>query len=229
MARLIYINNEKYNKKSFTNRLKKISSLPVGKTIINQGDIAFLKEAISYNPSWKKILDKYPSSVFKITKKKFQRSPVKGIVMVTPSNKQIWIGKQRLLDFVFPRRINELKEKRNRSISALRQIVDDQILDYRKQVNDQINKKSARCAISGKFLYFGEFHIDHKIPFKELVENWCRHNAIDLENIETICRGTRCRLKDKNLANDFYEYHKENAILQPTTIESNLKKGSKIL
>jgi hypothetical protein len=84
-----------------------------------------------------------------------------------------------------------------------------------------------KCAISGEVLNAGEFHIDHKYAFKNIVEEFCRSYKIDLENLDVYCRGTKCYLRDTNLAEAFFDYHTMNASLQAVTAKENLKKGSK--
>ena len=84
-----------------------------------------------------------------------------------------------------------------------------------------------RCPISHDFLDATKFHIDHKYPFKNLVEEWAREERVDLENIDVYCRGTKCYFKDTNLAESWFDYHQINAQLQALSAKENLKKGSR--
>ena len=84
-----------------------------------------------------------------------------------------------------------------------------------------------KCALSGQCINAGEFHIDHRYAFKNIVEEFCRDYKIDLENVDVYCRGTKCYLKNTEVAEAFFDYHMMNATLQVLSAKENLKKGSK--
>lgn len=222
----VYIAEGKYNKTSFARKWKELLDRPIG--FYFRGDEHdFIAECASHNPSWKKIMAKKPEFRFKIIKKKFQASPVKGVALCV-GEREIWIGKQKLIEFLFHSEPLDI-DHRKKVIMALRQLVEPQIKQYRAAVHRKINRGKMYCALTGASLDFGEFHIDHSIPFKILVEEWCREVGRDLERIDVACRGTSCKLKSKELAQSFSDYHLINARLQATTKTANLKKGSKVL
>jgi hypothetical protein len=109
----------------------------------------------------------------------------------------------------------------------MRQIIEPQIKTFRLSVNRQLKRKPLKCAMSGEFINSGEFHIDHTYPFKNLVEEWCREEKIDLERIDVHCRGTKCYFKDTTLAESWFDYHAMNAQLQALSAKANLAKGAK--
>lgn len=150
--------------------------------------------------------------------------------MVTSrSKREIWLGKGKIVDELFPRQtdIPEYKQNKKDALIAMRQIIEPQIRTFRTSVNRQLKKKPLKCIMSGEFINSGEFHIDHKYPFKNLVEEWCREEKIDLERIDVYCKGTKCYFKDTLLAESWFDYHMINAQLQALSAKSNLKKGSK--
>lgn len=104
--------------------------------------------------------------------------------------------------------------KRQDFLSALREEVKYQIFDFRKNVESV-------CAICGGQIS-GDMHIDHKVPFSELV---IRFFGADIH--ETTHHGEYNLLSDRKIAARWMEFHKEYAFLQPTHAKCNLKKGTK--
>lgn len=158
---------------------------------------------------------------------------MRGIVMITPNSKrEIWLGKGKIIDELYPRAkpIPEYKQNKKDALIALRQIIEPQIISYRKSVLRQLQGPlghKIKCAMSGQAINAGEFHIDHKYPFKNIVEEFCRDYKIDLENVDVYCRGTKCYLKNTPIAEAFFDYHMMNSTLQVLNATENLKKGSK--
>lgn len=180
-------------------------------------------------PKWKAIKDR-GTIKYKIRNKKFQGKAVKGIVMITSrSKREIWLGKGKVTDELFPRAkpIPEYKQNKKDALVAMRQIIEPQIKTFRLSVNRQLKRKPMRCPVHGVFINAGEFHIDHSYPFKNLVEEWCREEKVDLERIDVHCRGTKCYFRDTSLAESWFDYHAINANLQALSAKANLEKGSK--
>jgi hypothetical protein len=150
--------------------------------------------------------------------------------MITPKSKsEVWLGKGQVIAALFPREVQvpTYVQNKREALAAMRQIIEPQIAIFRKSVLRQIKKKPVRCPISHDFLDATKFHIDHKYPFKNLVEEWAREERIDLEHIDVYCRGTKCYFKDTNLAESWFDYHQINAQLQALSAKENLKKGSR--
>lgn len=203
-------------------------------TRISGEDFDFVDACIKKVPRWEKITQRGSNYFYKIGSKKFRNKYVSGIILVTPNSaKEVWVGKGQLLDYLFPKPAKPKSEyDKSKVLQALRLIVQPQIDMYRKSVNRQLKsglRYKVRCAITKATLNFGDFHIDHKYPFKNLVEDWCKKYGFDLERLEVYCKGTRCYLKNTEIAESFFDYHLLHAELQPTTSKANLSKGSKII
>jgi len=189
-------------------------------------------EVVSKIDKWKALHERNGLR-YKIRNKKFQGRAVRGIVMITPRSKtEIWLGKGKIVDELFPRTkpIPKYKQNKKEALVALRQIIEPQIISYRRSVLRQLQGPLGhriKCAVSGQAINVGEFHIDHKYAFKNIVEEFCRDYKIDLENVEVYCRGTKCYFKDTDLAESFFDYHMMNASLQVLEATENLKKGAK--
>jgi len=231
----ISINQQYYTKTSFGKKWTELTnSVQIGVRL--HGDAYdFVSDAVMQVPVWAKILARGDSYFFKIASKKFQGKAVRGIVLVTPNSaREVWIGKGKIVDALFPSKVmspTTPQHDRKLVLVALRQIIQPQIDMYRKSVNRQLKSQlryKVRCAITKQTLNYGDFHIDHKYPFKLIVEDWCRHYHVDLDTISVKCRGTKCKLSRTELAESFFDYHLLHAQLQPTTSSANLKKGSRL-
>jgi hypothetical protein len=134
-----------------------------------------------------------------------------------------------VVEALFPKQVETPTYVQNKreALIAMRQIIDPQIIAFRKSVLRQMQRKPVRCPISNDFLEASMFHIDHKYPFKDLVIEWCREEKIDLENIDVYCKGTKCYFRSTDLAESWFDFHLMNAQLQPLSAKENLKKGSK--
>ena len=153
--------------------------------------------------------------------------------MITPNSKnEIWLGKGKIVEELYPRDtpIPEYRQNKKQALIALRQIIEPQIIAYRKSVLRQLQGPMGhkiKCAASGIAINAGEFHIDHKYPFKNIVNEFCRDYKIDLENVDVYCKGTKCYIRSTQIAEAFFDYHMMNATLQVLNAKENLKKGSK--
>ena len=139
--------------------------------------------------------------------------------MVTPrSKREVWLGKGKIVEELFPRKkpLPEYKKNKQEALVAMRQIIEPQIISYRKSVLRQLQGPMGhkiKCALSGQCI--------------NAVEEFCRDYKIDLENVDVYCRGTKCYLKNTEVAEAFFDYHMMNATLQVLSAKENLKKGSK--
>ena len=90
------------------------------------------------------------------------------------SKREIWLGKGKIVEELFPREkpVPEYKQNKKEALVALRQIIEPQIISYRKSVLRQLQGPMGhkiKCAMSNQVINAGEFHIDHKYPFKNIV------------------------------------------------------------
>jgi len=229
MRRVISIKGNEYTKGAFEKKWTEVVSGTECNYFVKDNDKDFLDSVIELIPKWKVIKDRGEVK-YKIRNKKFQGKAVRGVVMVTSrSKREIWLGKGKVTDELFPRvkPIPEYKQNKMDVLVAMRQIIEPQIKTFRLSVNRQLKRKPMRCPIHGVFINAGEFHIDHSYPFKSLVEEWCREEKVDLERIDVYCRGTKCYFKDTSLAESWFDYHAINARLQALSAKANLEKGSK--
>lgn len=229
MRRVISIQGTEYTKGGFEKKWTEVVNGTECNYFVKGDDEEFLNSVIDLIPKWKAIKDR-GTIKYKIRNKKFQGKAVKGIVMITSrSKREIWLGKGKVTDELFPRAkpIPEYKQNKKDALVAMRQIIEPQIKTFRLSVNRQLKRKPMRCPVHGVFINAGEFHIDHSYPFKNLVEEWCREEKVDLERIDVHCRGTKCYFRDTSLAESWFDYHAINANLQALSAKANLEKGSK--
>lgn len=228
----ILVNGVTFNKTSLGKRWSEVVNDNQLNIHLSGEDEQFVDGVTSLIPSFNAI--KLKGGVrYKVVSKKFQTKAVRGIVMISPNSKtEVWLGKAKVLEYLFPPKSPtpiHVKDRKN-VIAALRQLINPQIKTYKDSVRRQLNGPmghKVRCSLTGEHICMGEYHIDHKYPFKNLVEDWCRQVGKDLEHIDVVCRGTKCYLKDNQLAESFYDYHMMNAQLQVTTARANMQKGAK--
>lgn len=223
---------QKFTKTSFEREWSRVVKDTECNFFVKGDDKKFIDEVVDSIEKWKKIKNRGEVK-YKIRNKKFQGRAVRGVVMITSrSKREIWLGKGAITNALFPRKkeVPEYVKNKKMALMAMRQIIEPQIIQYRRSVLRQVDGKKAggvKCAITGKPISAGSFHIDHKYPFKNIVEEWCREMRVDLENLDVYCRGTKCYFKNTDLAESFFDYHMINATLQVLVAEENLKKGSK--
>lgn len=225
----VIIGQTRFTKTAFSSRWSEITSSYENGCCLCEEDRDFVDQVISMVPRFNAIRCRGAIS-YKVRSKKFQARPVKGVVMISPNSKsEIWLGKEAIMSCLFPRKAPKDVFAKHKSdlAKALRQLVEPQIKEFRQNLNDSVKMSKARCALTGQILQFGEYHVDHKYPLKDLVQDWARAEKLDLERIDVSCRGTKCKLKDAKLAKSFKDYHKKHAELQATTAKANLKKGAK--
>lgn len=226
----ISIKGQKYTKGKFGTKWSNLVNSTECNFFVKGEDEEFINEAVDLIPRFKAIKDR-GGVRFKIRNKKFQGRAVKGVVMISPQSKtEIWLGKGKICDELFPRSapVPEYKQNKKDALAAMRQIISPQISEFRKSVNRQLKRgKSLTCPVSKEFISCGEWHVDHVYPFKNLAEEWARLEKIDLERIEVYCRGTKCYFKNTELAESWWDFHQVNARLQALSAKANLAKGSK--
>jgi hypothetical protein len=229
MRRTITIQNTTYGKGQFEAKWSEVVASTECNYFVRGTDEDFLNAVVELVPKWKAIKDR-GGVRYKIRNKKFQGKAVKGVVMVTgKSKREVWLGKAKVVEALFPKAVETPTYVQNKkdALVAMRQIIDPQIKTFRMSVNRQLKKKPIKCAMSGEFINSGEFHIDHRYPFKNLVEEWCRDEKVDLERIDVYCRGTKCYFRSTELAESWFDYHMMHAQLQALSAKANLQKGAK--
>ena len=171
-------------------------------------DLEFILDLLKYHPEYKE-------------KTKFG---VKGIVVRTyPLKKdtkqfRIITNDEREIEFSYLKCIYP-KTYKQKVLRALREAIAEQIIEYKKEYFKKFKKKNktAKCQISGKEITWYNSHVDHVIPFKNLVENFLNHYNLTLDTIEIEDNPTENkppRLKDENIKKLWQEFHKKHAILR---------------
>lgn len=125
---------------------------------------------------------------------------------------------------------------RTDKMRVLRNLIDYQIqafrVEYKEKVigasragNQEALHRLTHCPYTGKPMKRSSSHIHHaRIPFVDLVEQWCKHTGTPLEGVSTM--GVSA-LRDKKLENSWKEFHEQNAILEVVSKEYNLSQGRK--
>lgn len=229
MRHRISIQGTEYGKGQFEKKWTEVGTSTECNYFVRGDDEAFLNAVVDLVAKWKVVKDR-GAIKYKIRNKKFQGKAVRGIVMVTSKSKrEIWLGKGAVVEALFPKKVETPTYVQNKreALIAMRQIIEPQIKTFRLSVLRQIKKKPLRCPVSHDLLEATEFHIDHRYAFKNLAEEWCRDMKVDLERVDVYCRGTKCYMRDTDLAESWFDYHMINAQLQALSAKANLQKGSK--
>jgi len=130
-------------------------------------------------------------------------------------------------DFSFLRCIKGIPlTHRERVIAAMRGHVLAQILDYKKE-NLAADTK---CALTGAPLADEDGHVDHVVPFIDMVHAFLEN--VPIETIELMPPGDGKfgeQFADFRLIAQWQEFHRKRAQLQLCTAQANMSKGSKKL
>lgn len=113
---------------------------------------------------------------------------------------------------------------RSRVTEAFRFSVRDQLADFRASV-----MLPATCALTGKLIQTREeLHVDHKVPFWQLLERFREEHRLSLCAIKTTGTGEHLSIADPQLQERWRLFHAQVAELQPALKEENLRKGGGI-
>lgn len=118
-----------------------------------------------------------------------------------------------------------------------RDLVRDHVEEYRKNWRRKIASAKRRkswselaalktCALSGKDLSSEESHVDHIIPFSNLLEDFLLEQGInDRLQLGVEGRGNVRTLKNKDLAEKWINFHEKKAKYQMVLASENKKRG----
>jgi len=102
------------------------------------------------------------------------------------------------------------------------------VAEAKKKKNFAEVKALKTCPLSGRHLDSGETHIDHVIPFADILKEFLIIEGIEKkEDVELKGRGNNRELKDQNLAERWKEFHRKNAQFQVVLGIENKRKGKK--
>lgn len=128
---------------------------------------------------------------------------------------------------------------RSKSLSTLRKSIAIQISEYKQEVKQKAmslasnNTPAAKielhslthCAISGIPLAAGQVHVDHVYPFSYMVDDWLSQNNYEQT---FLCNNKLWVKANRSVTDNWFAYHKENAMLQLVSAKANLKKSNKL-
>lgn len=107
---------------------------------------------------------------------------------------------------------------------ALRFSVRSQLIVFRETL-----KIPAKCAISGKdIVHRRDLHIDHKIPFWRLLQDFAEIQQVDLSQLDTMGSGETLALVNSDVTRAFEAFHLAHAKLQPSCKDANGQKGGSL-
>ena len=114
--------------------------------------------------------------------------------------------------------------------NACRLVVATDMADFRNRAFNDPEKclnGYVRCAKTGFWVSSAGAHVDHAFPltFSRIVRDFISSRAIDLEKFDAYAHEGLygCVFSDPAMVEDFRQYHKEVAVLQVVTKESNLR------
>ena len=134
---------------------------------------------------------------------------------------------------------------RQKVLGVCRQLVADQILEFRQSywaehfslvrlscATGKTPPKYPRCPISGKSLWSGKAHVDHVVPFVQLVADWAAACGVDLASLSPRQLRKPVDWRSATLGEDWLDFswakwHKDYAQLQLISASANLSKGCK--
>lgn len=86
-------------------------------------------------------------------------------------------------------------------------------------------QEQPRCPITDEVLTESNVHIDHEIPFEELLDSFLRALALTLGDIKvkpTVDGSTTTELADEDLRVLWETFHQRNARLRAVSVQANL-------
>jgi hypothetical protein len=105
---------------------------------------------------------------------------------------------------------------------ALRFEIQPQIDEF-NLLSDDLSGESL-CELCGRTLQSLEAHIDHIIPFKQLVFDWMKSNEITYDIIETKPMKLGSKMSNIEQAKSWFDYHLKYSQLRKVHASCNLKR-----
>ena len=107
--------------------------------------------------------------------------------------------------------------------NAARNSVSSQIIVFKTAAFLGVDQ--AVCQITGEEVNWNTCHIDHVIPFKDIVKKFVAENSIDIQIEHTTGSedGSVIRVfSDNDMDTQWKLFHKKHAVLRVTTVKANL-------
>lgn len=125
-------------------------------------------------------------------------------------------------DFSYLSCLSGKKEEAAGVKDAFRRAIDPQIWAFR---DSRFAQGPIVCPYSGETVNRKHYHVDHIIPFADLLNTWLATHRLELGNIQ-IAKDEQFgyKLVDETLRASWQEYHRENAKLQMLSPQGNMRK-----
>lgn len=108
---------------------------------------------------------------------------------------------------------------------ACREVVSERLRDFKKEC---FRNRPVRCAITNEIVEWEDCQIDHKAPltFSVIVRSFIVANHIDTNAVRYLVNGPKPQFRDLELADKFYAFHKEMAVLRIVAKRQNTSRAS---
>lgn len=114
-------------------------------------------------------------------------------------------------------------------MSACRYAIADQVIAFKRS---KFNAHPlVKCEISGKLVSEKDSHVDHFVPFVNMVEVFAKTRRIDIGKVDYIDKGDGdivIEFACESLEKQWQDYHRHNCVLQIVHKDENAAKGSKV-
>jgi hypothetical protein len=112
---------------------------------------------------------------------------------------------------------------RARVVETFRFAIRDQRNAYRDSLTLPV-----QCALTGsQIIRRADLHIDHRIPFSVLLEQFRAGEGFQLASVAIRGNGERVEFEDLGLRERWCSFHHDNAALQPTCRTANIAKSDR--
>ena len=227
------------NKSEFNTFLRKVISKSPCNRHIRADWAEILMPMLKQSKLYTKQANK-PNIQLKCVYRKYGPRKSKFLALVDDANKELIIGKAKLIESLYPTKSKKTKEQKHREqiLCVLRRIIEPQIKSFRAGIKSQIQqlaesgliqsaKDLNKCKLTGKSLNSCKTAVDHIIPFIQLVDEWLKMLGITFGDIKLKGRGHNKYFEDAELMQNWYEYHEQNAKLQMVCSRANSSAGKK--
>lgn len=127
-------------------------------------------------------------------------------------------------DFSFPSCLSP-PSRETEALRGFRSEVRDQIVSFRASAFS--TTWQVQCVLTGQWVTSDQAHVDHAIPFLDLVVRFLGLVGLDLGAVPvnpTTDGNTETRLLDRELAQSWAEFHRVNAQLRIVSAQANLRR-----
>lgn len=119
--------------------------------------------------------------------------------------------------------------KRQAFMAACRAAIAEQVLAFKRSRFN--NNPLIKCQISGRLVSESDAHVDHFIPFINLVEHFVSTRYVNIDTVQyqpKVDGDFVTKFANESLEKQWQEYHRLNATLQITHKSENMAKGVRI-